>query len=131
MAAPAQESAPLRTTRESLCSDPRMSHPGPRTPIVIDGDDGRPLAVARIDLVDHDTARAALHVESGHLPAGTRTRLVDAVFDDPDVRSRRRVEVALPLGETEILDRVRQRGLIATFRAAGSTCLVEAELPPR
>jgi hypothetical protein len=98
--------------------------------IVIDGDDGQQLAVARIDLVDAVTARASLHVAAGHLPAGTRTRLVDAVFDDPDVRSRRQVQVTLPLGDTEILDRVRERGRIATFRAAGSTCLLEAELPP-
>jgi hypothetical protein len=98
--------------------------------IVIDGDDGQQLAVARIDLVDAVTARASLHVSAGHLPVGTRTRLVDAVFDDPDVRSRRQVQVTLPLGDTEILDRVRERGIIATFRAAGSTCLLEAELPP-
>jgi hypothetical protein len=98
--------------------------------IVIDGHDGRPLAVARIHLVDAQTARASLHVESGHLPAGTRTRLVDAVFDDPDVRTRRQVQVTLPLGDTEILDRVRERGVLAAFRAAGSTCLVEAALPP-
>jgi hypothetical protein len=97
--------------------------------IVIDGGDGRTLAVARIDVVDTLVARASLHVESGQLPAGTRARLVDAVFDDPDVRARRRVEVALPLGDTEILDRVRDRGVSVTFRAAGSTCLVEADLP--
>ena len=106
-----------------------MAAPAPPR-IVIDGDDGQPLAVARIDLVDADIARASLYVASGHLPYGTRTRLVDAVFDDPDVRSRRQVQVTLPLGDTEILDRVRQRGQIATFRAAGSTCLVEADLPP-
>lgn len=100
---------------------------GPR--IVIDGDDGWPLAVARIDVVDVETARASLHVEPGHLPVGTRARLVDAVLDDPDVRSRRQVQVSLPLGDTEILDRMRERGLLTTFRAAGSTCLVEAELP--
>ena len=98
--------------------------------IVIDGDDGRHLAVARIDLVDAATARASLHVSAGHLPAGTRVRLVDAVFDDPDVRSCHRVQFTIPLGDTEILDRVRQRGLLTTFRAAGSTCLVEAELMP-
>ncbi len=98
--------------------------------IVIDGDDGQPLGVARIDLVDADTARASLHVVPGHLPAGTRARLVDAVFDDPGVRSRRRVQLTLPLGDTEILDRVRQRGVVGGFRAAGSTCLLEAELLP-
>ena len=102
----------------------------PATPrIVIDGDDGRPLAVARIDLLDADTARAALHVVPGHLPVGTRSRLVDAVFDDPDVRARHQVQMTVPLGDVEILDRVRQRRSIATFRSAGSTCLLEAELP--
>jgi len=106
-----------------------MAAPAPPR-IVIDGDDGRVLAVARIDLVDADTARASLHVVPGHLPPGTRSRLVDAVFDDPDVRTRHQVQITLPLGDFEVLDRVRQRGLIATFRAAGSTCLVEAELPP-
>jgi hypothetical protein len=97
--------------------------------IVIDGVDGQPLAVAQIDIVDDLIARASLHVAAGHLPAGTRTRLVDAVFDDPEVRARRQVQVTLPLGDTEILDRVRERGVIATFRAAGSTCLLEADLP--
>jgi hypothetical protein len=97
--------------------------------IVIDGVDGRSLAVGRVDLVDHLVARVSLHVEPGHLPAGTRARLVDAVFDDPDVRTRRRVEVALPLGDTEILDRVRERGLIVASRPAGSTGLVEVDLP--
>jgi hypothetical protein len=106
-----------------------MAAPAPPR-IVIDGDDGRVLAVARIDLVDADTARASLHVVPGHLPPGTRSRLVDAVFDDPDVRVRHQVQITLPLGDFEVLDRVRERGLIATFRAAGSTCLVEAELPP-
>jgi hypothetical protein len=95
--------------------------------IVIDGADGQPLAVARIDLVGADIARALLHVEPGHLPAGTRSRLVDAVFDDPDVRARHQVQLTVPLGDTEILDRVRAWRTIATFRAAGSTCLVEAE----
>lgn len=108
-----------------------MAAPAPAPPrIVIDGDDGRPLAVARIDLVDAHVARASLHVVSGHVPTGTRTRLVDAVFDDPDVRARRQVQVTLPLGDAEIMDRMRQRGVVADFRAAGSTCLVEAELPP-
>jgi hypothetical protein len=97
--------------------------------IVIDGDDGRPLAVAHIDLPDPLVARASLHVASGHLPAGTRAKLVDAVFDDPDVRARRQVQITLPLGDTEILNRLRERGVIAAFRAAGSTCLVEADLP--
>ena len=73
--------------------------------------------------------RASLHVESCHLPVGTRTRLVDAVLDSPEVNSREHVRVALPLGETEILDRVRERCDTGDARAAGATCLVEADLP--
>jgi hypothetical protein len=106
-----------------------MAAPAPPR-IVIDGDDGATLAVAHIDLVDADTVRASLHVAPGHLPAGARTRLVEAVFDDPEVRSRRQVQLTLPLGDFEILDGIRRRSLLRTFRAAGSTCLVEAELPP-
>ena len=106
------------------------ARPGAASPqVVIDGEDGQPLAVAHLEVVDARTVRASLHIEPGHLPAGTRARLVDAVFDDPEVRSRRHLQVALPLGDTEIIDRVRQRGLVGGFRAAGSTCLVEAELP--
>ncbi|MDT7579766.1 MAG: hypothetical protein QOK35_1030 [Pseudonocardiales bacterium] len=105
-----------------------MAAPAPPR-IVIDADDGAMLAVAHVDLVDADTVRASLHVEPGHLPAGARTRLVDALFDDPEVRTRRRVELTLPMGDFEILDGVRRRSVIVTFRAAGSTSLVEAELP--
>ena len=97
--------------------------------IVIDGEDGATLAVAHIDLVAADTTRASLHVAPGHLPLGVRTRLVDAVFDDPEVQARRHVQVTLPLGDVEILDRLRRRSLLLASRAAGSTCLVEAELP--
>jgi hypothetical protein len=105
-----------------------MAAPAPPR-IVIDGDDGSTLAVATIDIIDLDVVRAALHVSPGHLPPGTRSRLVDAVLDDPDVRARRRMQVTVPLGDTEILDRLRERGVLTTFRSAGSTCLVEADLP--
>jgi hypothetical protein len=97
--------------------------------IHIGGDDGRTLAVATIDVIDPSVVRASMHVVPGHLPPGTRSRLVDAVLDDPDVRSRRHVQVTLPLGDFEILDRLRERGLLGTFRAAGSTCLLDVELP--
>jgi len=67
-----------------------MAAPAPPR-IVIDGDDGSSLAVATIDIIDLDVVRASLHVNPGHLPPGTRARLVDAVLDDPDVACRRRV----------------------------------------
>jgi hypothetical protein len=102
-------------------------HARPR--IAIDDEHGRPIAGADIEVVGSEVARASLHVESGHLPSGTRERLVDAVLDAPEVRSSRQVQVALPLGETEILERVRERCDTSETRAAGSTALVDAELP--
>ena len=100
-----------------------------RSQISVDDEDGRHMAAADIEVVDPSEVRASLHVESGHLPVGTRTRLVDAVLDSPEVSSCEHVRVALPLGETEILDRVRERCDTAEVRAAGASCLVEADLP--
>jgi hypothetical protein len=96
--------------------------------IAIDDDDGRRLAKAEIDLADGTTARASMHVEAGHLPPGTRTRLVDAVLDSPKVAARERVEVSLPIGDSEILERIRERCDQTDARAAGASCLVEAEV---
>lgn len=96
--------------------------------VSIDDEDGRCVAAADIEVVEGSAVRASLHVESGHLPVGTRARLVDAVLDAPEVSSRQHVQVALPLGDTEMLDRVRERCDLDEVRAAGATCLVEADL---
>jgi hypothetical protein len=100
-----------------------------RPQIAIDDEFGRPVAAADIELIDLVMARASLHVESGHLPAGTRGRLVDAVLDSPEIRSRQRIQVALPLGDTEMLNRVRERCAGVQLRAAGVTCLIDLNLP--
>lgn len=101
----------------------------PRAHVSIDDEHGRPLASADIHVVDPSATRASLHVEPGHLPAGTRAHLVDAVLDDPEVSTRPHVQVTLPLGETEILDRVRERCDAVETRAAGASCLVDADVP--
>ena len=97
-----------------------------RPRIAINDEDGRPVGGAEIELVNLWQARASLHVESGHLPVGARRRLVDAILDAPEISSRQHIQVALPLGDCEILDRLRQRCDIDEMRAAGATCLVEA-----
>lgn len=101
----------------------------PRPHVSIDDEDGRLLASADIHVVDPSATRASLHVEPGHLPPGTRAHLVDAVLDDPGVSARPHVQVTLPLGETEMLDRVRERCDTVETRAAGASCLVDADLP--
>jgi len=92
--------------------------------------DGRVVATA--DVEQHDqpgVVRAALHVEPGHQPTGSRTRLVDAVLNLPEVHHQQRLEAALPIGDTEILDRLRERCDHVQPRPAGATCLVDADLP--
>lgn len=100
-----------------------------RPQIAIDDEFGRPVAAADIELIDLAMARASLWVEPGQLPAGTRGRLVDAVLDNVEIRSRQRIQVALPLGDTEMINRVRERCSGAQLRAAGVTCLVDLDLP--
>lgn len=100
-----------------------------RPRISIADDAGRPIGSAEIDVVDAGIVRASLHVESGQLPAGSRHRLVDALLDDAAVCSCAQLQVALPVGETEMLDRIRERCAVHGTRAAGATCLIDATPP--
>jgi len=70
--------------------------------------------------------RASLHASSGHVPPGSRARLVDGVLDLPEVRAGPRLEATVPLGDSESLDRFRERCDDVSTRAAGSTALVDA-----
>ena len=76
------------------------------------------------------TARATLRAASGHIAPGSRASLVDAVMDLPEVRESSRLEAAIPLGDSESLERLRQRSDDVTTRSAGSTALVDAKVPP-
>ena len=77
------------------------------------------------------TVRASLHAAPGHLPPGTRTRLVDAILDLPEVRASGHLRATVPLGDTESLWRLRERTKDAQTRPAGSTALVDADVQPR
>jgi hypothetical protein len=92
--------------------------------------DGRMAALADVSgTPDPAVVRSAMHVESGHLPPGTRSKLVDAVLDDPQVSQASHLSASMPAGDTELIDRLRQRAESVEIRAAGATKLVEAELP--
>jgi hypothetical protein len=94
---------------------------------ITDGD--RTVASAEVTTTDETpaTAVASLHAESGHLPAGVRASLVDAVLDLPQVQDSARVQVAVPRGDAESLYRLQQRCDDVTTRAAGATSFVEAD----
>jgi hypothetical protein len=76
------------------------------------------------------TAQASLHAASGHIAPGRRASLVDAVMDLPEVQQSARLKAAVPLGDTESLWRLRERTEEAVTRPAGSTALVDANIPP-
>ena len=92
-----------------------------------DGD--QTVAAAEVSQQPGGTARASLHAASGHVAPGRRADLVDAVVDLPEVQESARLEATVPLGDTETLDRLRERTEDATTRPAGSTALVDASLP--
>ena len=76
------------------------------------------------------SARASLHAESGHLPTGCRARLVDAVLDLPELHGSTHLEATVALGDSESLQRLKERTDHMTTRAAGASALVEADLRP-
>jgi hypothetical protein len=75
------------------------------------------------------TARASLHAAAGHIAPGRRASLVDAVMDLPQVQESERLQAAAPLGDGELLGRLRERTEESTTRPAGSTVLLEAKIP--
>jgi len=94
-------------------------------------DGGRVLATAEVTPTDAPgVVHSDLHVEPGQLPQGTRTRLVDAVLDSPQVDGAEKLLATMPISDTEMLARVRERCDDVEARAAGATKLVEATLDP-
>lgn len=108
-------------------NDPDM----PRHIEIRDGD--QTTAVAEVVTCQEAarTARVWLHAVPGHVTPGRRASLVDAVMDLPEVRASARLEATVPLGDTELLERLRQRTHSAVTRPAGCTALLDAEIPPR
>ena len=75
------------------------------------------------------TVRASMYAKSEHVRPGDRTSLVDAVMDLPEVQASERVEAAIPYGDAESLERLRERTRDAQARAAGATTLLDATIP--
>jgi hypothetical protein len=97
---------------------------------VKDGD--HTVAAAEVTALDNaeGTVRTSLLPASGHTPPGSRASLVDAVMDLPEVQASSRLEATVPLGDAESLERLRERTEDTVTRPAGSTVLVDADIPP-
>ena len=107
-----------------------MTNPGIRHHVEIkEGDETVAAADVTIPAETEGTAQASLRSSAGHVSPGRRASLVDAVMDLPEVKESSRLEAALPLGDSETLGRLRERSENATTRPAGSSALVDADIP--
>lgn len=75
------------------------------------------------------TVRASMHAKTAPVGPGVRASLVDAVMDLPEVQASDRVEAAIPYGDGESLERLRERTEDSEARAAGATTLLDANVP--
>jgi hypothetical protein len=89
------------------------------------------VAAANVSQQPDGATRASLHATSGHVAPGHRAELVDAIVDLPEVREGDRLEASVPLGDSEALDRLRERTEQTQTRPAGSTALVDGTIPGR
>jgi hypothetical protein len=104
----------------------------PDTPRYIEVRDGdHTVAAAEVAAAEEagGTARASLRAPAGHVAPGRRADLVDAVMDLPEVQASARLEAAVPRGDGESLERLRERTEDTVTRPAGSTTLVDADIP--
>ena len=93
--------------------------------------DGRQIASATVTTDgDGGTVRAALHVEPGHLPPDVRARLVDTVLEQPGVSPGADLTAAVPAGDAELIEQLRQHTIHTATRRAGATAIVEGNVAP-
>jgi hypothetical protein len=95
-------------------------------------DDGETVAAAEVAPLEgsEGTVRTSLLPSSGPTPPGRRASLVDAVMDLPEVQASSRLEATVPLGDAESLERLRERTEDTVTRPAGSTALLDGNIPP-
>ena len=101
----------------------------PDTPRRIEIKDGDQTVASADVTTAGGTARASLNAASGHVSPGKRANLVDAVMDLPEVQASARLQAAVPLGDSESLERLRERTEDTVTRPAGSTALLDANVP--
>jgi hypothetical protein len=101
----------------------------PRHIKINDGDHTVAAAEVAVTGQGDTVARTSLHAASGHIAPGRRASLVDAVLELPEVRASARLEAAVPAGDAESIQRLRERTKDAVTRPAGSTVLLDANIP--
>jgi len=92
---------------------------------------GETLAEATISNPDDDAAvRVAVHMASGHLPAGARHRLTEAIHEVVLDDHAERLTATVPLGDAELVEGIREHLSDPELRAAGSTSIIQGDVAP-
>jgi hypothetical protein len=109
-----------------------MTYPENSRHVEIKDDDDRTAAVADVTTArgPDGTVRTSMYAKNENVRPGDRAALVDEVMDLPEVKASDRVEATVPFGDAESVERLRERTDDATLRAAGSTTLLDANVPP-
>jgi hypothetical protein len=107
-----------------------MTNPEDSRHLEIRDETDRTVAQAEVSTAQgpEGTVRTSMHSDP-YVQSGTRASLVDAVMDLPEVQASDRVEAAVPYGDAESLERLRQRTEDSQTRAAGATTLFDANIP--
>ena len=109
-----------------------MTNPENSRHVEIRDDEDRTTAVAEVTTASgpDGTVRTSMYAKSEHVRPGDRAALVDEVMGLPEVKASDRLEATVPYGDTESVERLRDRTDDPVLRAAGSTTLLDANLPP-
>src|ERR1700761_6085988 len=109
-----------------------MTNPETSRHIELKDEAERTTAVAEVstDAGPEGTVRTSLYAKAEHVRPGDRASLVDQVMDLPEVQAADRLEATVPFGDTESVERLRERTDDAELRAAGATTLLDANVPP-
>jgi hypothetical protein len=92
---------------------------------------GETLAEATISNGEEEAeVRVAVHVASGHLPAGARQRLTEAIHEAVVEDHAERLTATVPLGDAELVEGLRDHLSDVELRAAGSTSIIEGGVVP-
>lgn len=94
-------------------------------------DEDQTIAAAEVTPLDSSegTVRTSFLPSSGPAPPGSRASLVDAVMDLPEVQGSSRMEATVPVGDSESLERLRDRTDETVTRPAGATALLDGDIP--
>ena len=93
--------------------------------------DGRLLSRATVSAPDENNeARAQVHVAPGQLPSGTRQRMADAVHEVVTEDEAERLTAAVPRGDAELVERIRDHLSDAGLRACGTTSIIQGQIKP-